>query len=128
MKASAPLLLVGLAAASCTPSPPPSQQSAASVRSCIPLDQVVARRAAAPAAVDFDMLGGVTYRNRLETACGNFERLGPLAVVAVTAGAETGHLCAGDRVKIFDPVEAKATGLGAHPYCRLGEFTAVAGH
>jgi hypothetical protein len=45
--------------------------------------------------------------------------------VAIVSGAETGRLCAGDRVKIFDPVEVKATGLATYPLCRLGAFTIV---
>ena len=124
MKASAPLIFVCLAMASCTAAPPP-QQALAGASRCIPLDQVVARRIAGPMGVDFEMLGGTTYRNHLASKCPAFERLGDNAVVAVTAGAETGSLCAGDQVKIFDPVEIQATGLKGYPSCRLGQFTAM---
>jgi hypothetical protein len=124
VKVPTSLILLCSAAAACTAAPPPGQQlAAAGAERCIQLDQVIARRASGPAAVDFEMLGGITYRNQLASACPGLERLGESAVVAVTAGAETGRLCAGDRVKIFDPVEVKATGLQTYPYCKLGEFT-----
>ena len=90
---------------------------------CIFLDQVVARRTVVPNAVEFDVVGGITYRNDLATACKSIERLGPSAVIGVTSDGDTGMLCAGDRVKIFDPIEVKATGLRSYPYCRLGNFT-----
>ena len=124
MKAPTPLILLCSVAAACTAAPPPEQPlAAAGAARCIQLDQVISRRASGPSAVDFEMLGGTTYRNRLASACPGLERLGESAVVAVTAGAETGRLCAGDRVKIFDPVEVKATGLETYPHCTLGEFT-----
>jgi len=126
MKAPTPLILLCSAVTACTAAPSPQQQiAAAGAVSCIPMDQVIARRLSGPGAVDFEMLGGTTYRNQLASACPGLERLGESAVVAVTAGGETGRLCAGDRVKIFDPVEVKATGLQTYPYCRLGKFSAM---
>lgn len=123
MKTPTPLILLCSAVTACTAPPPAGQQlAAAAAERCIQLDQVIARRASGPAAVDFEMLGGITYRNQLASACPGIERLGESAVVAVTAGADTGRLCAGDRVKIFDPVEVKATGLETYPHCTLGEF------
>jgi hypothetical protein len=122
MKVPTSLILLCSAAAACTAAPPPGKQLAAGAERCIQLDQVIARRTSGPAAVDFEMLGGITYRNQLASACPGLERLGESATVAVTAGAETGRLCAGDRVKIFDPAEAKATGLEGYPECRLGQF------
>jgi hypothetical protein len=122
MKAST-LVILCLGIAACTPTPPPEPQAiAANAVRCIPLDQVITRRVAGSAALDFEMLGGTTYRNQLASACPGAERLGESATVAVTAGAETGRLCAGDRVKIFDPVEVKTTGLQSYPECRLGQF------
>ena len=106
-------------AASSPPAAGPSQ--ALKPRSCIPLDQVIARRTVGSNAVEFDMIGGVTYRNEFEKACPGIERLGSSAAIAIT-NAETGTLCAGDRVKIFDPAEIKATGLRNDPFCRLGSF------
>ena len=126
MKPWTPMLLVTLVAG-CTasPPPPPAQATAARGARCIQVDQVVARRAVGPNAVEFDLLGGTTYRNQLEAPCTNLERLGTTAAVAITSGAETGRLCAGDRVKIFDPAEVQATGLAGYPFCKLGEFTAI---
>jgi hypothetical protein len=126
MKTWTPLLvLVAVTACTATPSPAPSQTTAASGVRCIPLDQVVARRAVSPNEVEFDVLGGTTYRNQLESPCTNLQRIGANAAVAITAGAETGRLCAGDRVKIFDPAEVQATGLAGYPFCKLGQFTAL---
>jgi hypothetical protein len=108
-----------IAVASGPPSAEPTKDPKA--RSCIPLDQVVGRRTAGANAVEFDLIGGVTYRNELASSCVGIERLGPGATIAVT-NAESGTLCAGDRVKLFDPVEVRATGLRSYPYCRLGSF------
>ena len=84
---------------------------------------LVGRRTAAPNSLEFDVIGGITYRNELATSCKSIERLGPSAIIGVTSDGDTGMLCTGDRVKVFDPVEVKATGLRSYPYCRLGNFT-----
>jgi hypothetical protein len=130
MRASTPLTaLAGLVLASCTAATAKQQeqpqQAAAKPKSCIPIDQIVARRVAGPGAVEFDVVGK-TYRNDLASSCPGLARLGTSAAIAVTTGAETGMLCAGDRVKIFDPVEIKSTGLRNYPFCQLGKFTEVA--
>ena len=126
MKVSVPLIFLCSAITACTATPSPQQEvAAAGAVNCIPMDQVIARRLSGPGAVEFEMLGGTTYRNQLSSACPGLQRLGDSAVVAVTAGGETGRLCAGDRVKIFDPVEVKVTGLQTYPYCRLGKFSAM---
>ena len=127
MKIAISLALFGVATAAAvvaaanplSNAPAPASQA----KRCIFLDQVVARRTVVPNAVEFDVVGGITYRNDLATACKSIERLGPSAVIGVTSDGDTGMLCAGDRVKIFDPVEVKATGLRSYPYCRLGNFT-----
>ncbi|HUG45295.1 MAG TPA: hypothetical protein VMK31_02130 [Sphingomicrobium sp.] len=95
------------------------------VARCIPSDQILSRRLAGASAVDFELLGGAVYRNQFASACPGIERLGELGVVAVTSGGEGSRLCQGDRVKIFDPVEAQATGLAAYPECLLGNFHRV---
>jgi hypothetical protein len=127
MRFAIPLALAGMTAAAgafAAASPISAGQGQASKpRTCIPLDQVVARRTIGANAVEFDVIGGVTYRNELASPCKGIERLGSSAAIAVTTGAETGMLCAGDRVKIFDPVEVKATGVRTYPYCQLGKFT-----
>jgi hypothetical protein len=111
--------------ASCAPAPPPLQPLGQTAR-CIPSDQIVSRRVGGAGALDFELLGGAVYRNNLASACPGMERLGDLAVVAVTSGGEGSRLCRGDRVKVFDPVEAQATGLQSYPECLLGDFTLVA--
>lgn len=127
MKIAIPLALVGItaaAAAFAAVSPQPSGGTPATeAKRCIFLDQVVARRTVVPNSVEFEVIGGTTYRNELATSCKSVERLGASAAIGVTADGDTGMLCAGDRVKIFDPVEVKATGLRSYPYCRLGNFT-----
>lgn len=127
MNIAIPLALAGLAAAAvaAAQSQPATPAPSAEARSCIPLDQVVARRTVGASAVEFDLIGGKSYRNDLARACPGIERLGSSAAIAITTGAETGMLCAGDRVKIFDPVEIKATGLQTYPHCQLGKFTLV---
>jgi hypothetical protein len=126
MKTSTPLILViALGSASCSSATAQPQQPPGAVQACIPVDQIVARRTAGPDAVEFDLVGK-TYRNDLASSCPGLARLGTGAAIAITSGAETGMLCSGDRVKIFDPVEVKATGLRSYPFCRLGKFTQVA--
>src|SRR5262245_53945392 len=124
MKTLAPLILLSAATAACTASPPP-QQATANGLSCINSDQIVGRRLAGANAVEFDVLGGTTYRNELAQVCPGLERLGASGIIAVTGGADPSRLCAGDRVQIFDPVEVKATGLKSYPHCQLGQFTAT---
>jgi len=125
MKTLTPLILLAAATAACTASPPPEQAVAAGGVSCLPGDQVIARHLAAPNTIDFEMVGGKTYRNQLASKCVSLERLGSTAIVGVTSAADPARVCAGDRVKIFDPVEVKATGLRGEPYCQLGQFTAM---
>jgi hypothetical protein len=127
MKIAISLALVGVTAAAAAVAAVSPQANAPApapaAKRCIFLDQVVGRRTVGPNSVEFDVVGGITYRNELATACKSIERLGPSAIIGVTSDGDTGMLCAGDRVKIFDPVEIKATGLRSYPYCRLGNFT-----
>lgn len=122
MRLATASFLVGASLAACTQAPPASVQALGPTTDCIPSDQIVTRRVAGPAALDFELLGKGVYRNQLASACPGIERLGNLAVVGVTSGGEGSRLCSGDRVKIFDPVEAQATGLAAYPECLLGDF------
>lgn len=116
--------LMGVTLSACAAAPP-AQQLSGAAPNCIALDQVITRKVAGPAAIDFEMIGGNVYRNHLATVCPGIERLGDLAVVAITSGGEGSRLCRGDRVRVFDPVEARATGLQSYPECVLGEFTEV---
>lgn len=93
---------------------------------CVPLNRVVATRAAGLGVVDVEVVGGRVYRNRLATVCPGLDQLGRFGVVAIT-GAENGRLCRGDRVRIFDPAEARATGIGSFPECVLGDFAQAPG-
>jgi len=127
MKIAISLALAGVTAAAAAVAAVSPQatapEPASNAKRCIFLDQVVARRTIAPNAVEFEVVGGITYRNDMATECKSVARLGPSAIIGVTSDGDTGMLCAGDRVKIFDPVEVKATGLRSYPYCRLGNFT-----
>jgi len=124
MKAALLILLLSTTAA-CIAAPPHQQVTSATPR-CIPVNEIVVRHIAGPASVTFEMISGATYRNDLVGKCDAFERLGDNAIVAVTASPDTGRLCAGDRVRIFDPVDVEATGLKSYPSCRLGEFKDMA--
>jgi hypothetical protein len=35
------------------------------------------------------------------------------------------QICRDDRVRVFDPIEAKGTGIRSFPQCRIGSITAV---
>ena len=100
---------------------PPAQGLAGATARCVPLSQVAGRRVAGPDAVDFELGSGVIYRNRLQ-GCPGLQRLGATATVSIASGGEGGRLCAGDRIRVFDPVEARATGVSAQPACVLGDF------
>lgn len=108
----------------CAAALPPGQALGAT-SSCIPLDQVISKRVAGAAAVDFELVGGAVYRNSLASACPGLERLGGSAVVALTSGGEGGRLCRGDRVRVFDATEARATGLQSYAQCLLGDFSRI---
>lgn len=114
-------LATGCSPVSSTLAPQGSQASPAALR-CIPLEQVVGRRVAAPNGVLFEMLGGMTYRNQLQGQCPGLSRIGVTATISIASGGEGGRLCAGDRIRVADPVEARATGLASYPTCILGKF------
>jgi hypothetical protein len=127
MKAASLVPLLALAA--CIQQPPrdaaaSAARTGASV-ACIDMNQVVGRRAEAPNALVFEMAGGRTYRNEVQ-GCPSLQH---------ALGTETlqfeqfsgSRLCRDDGVRIYDPVEARATGPQSFPRCRLGAFTQVAG-
>ena len=123
-KLAGSLLLVATLAG-CAAAPPARQAAGASV-DCIEIDQIVTRRVAGPNALEFQMIGGRVLRNDLASACPGLQRLGDQAVVAVTSATGESRLCRGDRVRVFDPVEAQATGLQSYPECLLGDFAETA--
>jgi hypothetical protein len=92
--------------------------------SCITLDQVISRRPAGAQAVEFELTGGRRYRNEIVGACPGLERAGSADIVHVEATGS--QLCRDDRVRIYDPVEARNTGAQSFPHCRLGMFTPIA--
>jgi hypothetical protein len=119
------IVLLSLAAASCgtQSAPPPAAPIAAGVQTrCIDLQQVIARHAQPPSSILFEMSGGVTYRNDLVGGCPGVARATGSEIVQTESQSTT--LCANDTVRVYDPVEAKATGAGSFAQCRLGVFTA----
>ena len=125
MKASAPIILLLSLATACAQARTAGDHEDSPRVSCIPSNQVAVRHIAGPSALNFEMLGGTNYRNELVGRCSAFKRLGDNAIVAVASSSDKDRLCAGDRVKIFDPVDVEASGLQGYASCQLGPFTAV---
>jgi hypothetical protein len=92
---------------------------------CIRLDQVAGRRVEGPAVL-FEMSGPMDYLNRLDGQCPGLSRLGATATVSVASGRGGGLLCRGDRIRVLDPVEARATGALSYPTCILANFVPLA--
>ncbi len=104
---------------------PPSASPLAQVN-CIDLARVSGRRVLPPSAVLFEMVGGISYRNDLQGTCPSAARGDGTAIVQTES--QSPRLCRDDHVRIYDPVEARATGATSFPPCRLGSFTAVPVH
>ena len=119
-------LSVAVLLAGCTTEPREPLRPTPAARApaeCINLDQIVSRRPSGGRSILFETMGGRTYRNELPERCPGLERAGPSHIVEVEAtGAQ---LCRGDRVRIYDPVEARNIGSGAFLQCQLGLFTPV---
>lgn len=122
-------LLALLPLAACMPQEPGLEAAATAAAigepvQCIALDQVISRRPAGPQSLVFEQAGGRRYRNELPDHCPGLASAGDAEIVQVeTTGTQ---LCSGDRVRIYDPVEAKNIGVQAFPHCRLGAFTPIA--
>jgi hypothetical protein len=125
MKRWALATILAAATIGCAVAPEPAPVSGSRSLSCIDTDQVIGRRVAGPGAIEFDVLGGTTYRNELASACPGLDRLGKAAVVGVTSTSGGSRLCSSDRVRVFDPVEAKTVGLRGYPECLLGRFVPI---
>ena len=121
MKLMTLLPLSALAACTAEPAPPP-MMTARAAGSCIDLAQVTARHVAPPSAVVFETTHGI-YRAELQGNCAAAAR--PNGSEIVQTLSQSSHLCPDDRVRIYDPVEARATGARAFPQCRIGSITAV---
>lgn len=109
------------AVAACTAQPPgPPALAARAAGSCIDLSQVTSRHVAGPSAVVFETTHG-TYRADLQGSCA--ARADASAIVETVS--RSGQLCRDDRVRVFDPVEAKATGARSFPQCRVLALTPI---
>jgi hypothetical protein len=117
--------ILGLGLAACTAQQPPAPPVAAQGAqvSCIDLRQVSSRHVLPPSSVLFEMVGGITYRTDLVGGCPGAARADPSAIVQTESQGT--QLCRDDHIRIYDPVEAKATGSGSFAQCRVGVFTAV---
>ena len=125
MMARAILAVTFLVLAGCDAQQPPAAVSAAagSQVSCIDLTLVTARRAEPPSSIVFEVPGGIDYRNDLQSSCPGLERAnGSSTIETETQGKQ---LCRDDTVRVYDPVEVQATGIGSVAKCRLGNFTIV---
>lgn len=121
MKPTFAIAALGLTA--CTAQPPPPSAPMGAQVSCIDLKQVVARHVLPPDSVLFEMSGGITYRTDLVGGCPSAARADANSIVQTESQGT--QLCENDHIRIYDPVEAKATGSGAFPQCRVGRFMAV---
>ena len=123
MKPTFGIAALGLAACTAQPPPPPPSAQMGAQASCIDLKQVVARHVLPPDSVLFEMSGGITYRTDLVGGCPSAARADANSIVQTESQGT--QLCENDHIRIYDPVEAKATGSGAFPQCRVGRFIAV---
>jgi hypothetical protein len=117
------ILIIALGLGGCAKAPAPTQAIASA--GCIPLAQVAGRRIAGPEAVEFEMSSGLIYRNQLQSQCPGMQRLGNAATIGVASAGEDGLLCRGDRIRVSDPIETRATGALREPSCVLGDFVAT---
>ena len=119
------MILLGLGLSACTaqaPAPPPAVAQGGQV-SCIDLKLVTSRHVLPPSSVLFEMSGGITYRTDLVGGCPGAARANASSIVQTESQGT--QLCEDDHIKIYDPVEARATGSGSFAQCRVGKFTAV---
>ena len=121
MKLVSALPLAALAACTAQPPAPPAMAEHAA-GTCLDLSQVTARRVVPPAAVVFETTHGI-YRAEIVGNCAAAAH--PNGSEIVQTESQTGHLCPDDRVRIYDPVEARATAARAYPQCRIGAITLV---
>lgn len=126
MKRMFMLLFAGVGACSAQPSAPPPLAQAGAQVNCIDLTTVSGRHVLPPNAVVFDTVGGISYRNDLVGTCPSAARADPSAIIQTES--QSPRLCRDDRIRIYDPVDARATGASSFPVCRLGSFTAVPTH
>ena len=117
------LALGSITLAGCAAQAPTGQAAAApaTAKDCLVISQISGRRAEPPNSVTFEMVGPVNYRNDLVGECPGLARLGSQAVIEF-ANPFGGQICRNDHIRVFDPIEARATGARSAPLCRLGPF------
>jgi hypothetical protein len=123
MRETTLFLSLAIVLTGCTAEPPEpgkSIRTAGAPIECLSLDQIVSRRPSGERSILFETTGGRAYRNDLPEQCPGLEHAGPSHIVEVEATG--GQLCRGDRVRVYDPIEARNIGSGAFPQCRLGDF------
>ena len=124
MKRLIVVLLAGLAGCSDQPAAVAPQTPPEAQVNCINLTEVLSRRVLPPSSVVFDMTGGFSYRADLEGGCA--ARADASAIVQTES--QSTRLCRDNRVRIYDPVEARATGARSFPQCRITGFTLMPRH
>lgn len=97
--------------------------AAAAGERCVPVQQIIARRATGPRTLEFELAGGITYRNDLPEACPGLENRTDFDVLLLEVNGA--NICAGDSFRAIEPLEAQAVGARAFPRCRLGAFTRI---
>jgi hypothetical protein len=123
MKRMFALLFTGITGCNAQPTAAPAILPQQAQVNCIDLAQVAARRVLPPNAVLFEMVGGINYRGELVGGCPGAERADGSAIIQTET--QSTRLCRDDHIRIYDPVEAKATGARSFAVCRVGGFTAI---
>ena len=126
---SLPAIALALALTGCNAQQQPPTTAAPSAGahvSCIDLTNVTSRYPQPPSSIVFEVPGGTNYRNDLESSCPGLERANGSTIIETESQGK--QLCRDDTVRVYDPVEARATGSGSFAKCRLGNFTLVAAH
>ena len=118
IRAAAFLMLALLAG--CAAPPPPEAGTPAGALDCIDLSRVSSRIAEGPDRIRFDLLGGLSYENRLPGRCPGLEASRNFGALAFEV--QGSRLCRGDKVRAVDP---SLGGYAGSVPCTLGRFTPV---
>ncbi|MDB5721993.1 MAG: hypothetical protein JWP15_2611, partial [Alphaproteobacteria bacterium] len=63
-------------------------------------------------------------RNDVKDGCPSLQHADSGYTIAIDVYGS--RLCQNDTIRVFDPVQARATALESFPKCRLGTFTPIA--